>query len=128
MALWIGARRSTQSTHPRIGDVMPTEFNLDSLLSASSSGSSVLADLLEETTSATPAVHWQEPGYEGKIDYRIRQLSYSSVNTLNQCSRKYELYKRRSTRSSEESEQSSVTFAFGHVVGEGIQAVMRGED
>lgn len=106
---------------------MPTEFNLDALLDNRVSVSNDVLSLLDETTTADDAVHWHEPGYEGTIDYRIRQLSYSSVNTLNQCARKYELYKRRSTRSSEESEQASVTFAFGHVVGEGIQAVMRGE-
>lgn len=86
-----------------------------------------IAYLLDSVTTPESTEHWHESGYDGNIDYRIRQLSYSSVNTLNQCARKYELYKRRSTRSSEESEQASVTFAFGHVVGEGIQAVMRGE-
>ena len=31
------------------------------------------------------ATSWHEPGYEGSIDYRIRQLSYSSLLTLHTC-------------------------------------------
>lgn len=106
---------------------MSADFDIDSISLGVVDDGGILRQLLDQTTEADSAVPWIEPGYEGKIDYRIRQLSYSSVNTLNQCARKYELYKRRSTGRTQESEQSSVTFAFGHVVGEGIQAVMRGE-
>lgn len=70
---------------------------------------------------------WKESGYEGTIDYRVRQLSYSSLLTLHSCPRKFELYRKRSTFRTEESIKSTVTFAFGHVVGEGIAAVFRGE-
>lgn len=68
---------------------------------------------------------WKEPGYEGEIDYRIRQLSYSSLLTLHSCPRKYQLYKLRSQRSAEDL-KTTITFAFGHVVGDGIQKVFQG--
>ena len=67
---------------------------------------------------------WVEPGYEGSIDYRIRQLSYSSLLTLHQCPRKFELYKKRTEHRAEDSEISTITFSFGHVVGEAIQLAL----
>jgi hypothetical protein len=67
---------------------------------------------------------WHEPGYEGSIDYRIRQLSYSSLLTLHTCPRKFELYKKRTEHRAEESETSTITFSFGHVVGEAIQLAL----
>ena len=70
------------------------------------------------------ATSWHEPGYEGNIDYRIRQLSYSSLLTLHQCPRKFELYKKRTEHRAEESELSTITFSFGHVVGEAIQLAL----
>lgn len=70
--------------------------------------------------------HWHEPGYTGTIDYRIRQLSYSSILLLHTCPRKFELYKRRSTHKEEESIKSTITFSFGHIVGEGIQLIFQG--
>lgn len=75
-------------------------------------------------TSSTD--HWHEPEYTGKIDYRIRQLSYSSLLSLHSCPRKFELYKRRTTHKLEEFLKSTVTFAFGHVVGEAVQNVLQG--
>lgn len=67
---------------------------------------------------------WVEPGYEGNIDYRIRQLSYSSLLTLHNCPRKFELYKKRTEHRTEDSETSTITFSFGHVVGEAIQLAL----
>lgn len=67
---------------------------------------------------------WHEPGYEGSIDYRIRQLSYSSLLTLHTCPRKFELYKKRTEHRAAESETSTITFSFGHVVGEAIQLAL----
>ena len=67
-----------------------------------------------------------ESGYEGTIDYRIRQLSYSSMLTLHTCPRKYQLYKLRTAYREPETEKSTVTFAFGHVVGEAIQLFLSG--
>jgi hypothetical protein len=79
----------------------------------------------ENFDSAGPAgdksVSYREPGYEGKIDYRIRQLSYSSFLALHQCPRKFQLYKLQSSGRTEETLKSSITFAFGHAVGTAIQ-------
>jgi hypothetical protein len=69
---------------------------------------------------------YSEPGYEGKIDYRIRQLSYSSLLTLHSCPRKFQLYKLRSTGAGETDLKSSITFAFGHAVGTAIQQTFEG--
>lgn len=55
------------------------------------------------------------------MDIRLQQLSYSSRLTLHSCPRKYQLYKLKSVRDEDEDESQSVTFAFGHVVGLGIQ-------
>jgi len=81
-------------------------------------------DSSESETS--DGVHFKEAGYTGTIDYRIRQLSYSSILTLHQCPRKFQLYKLRTTHRSEELEKSTITFSFGHVVGEAIQMVFEG--
>lgn len=69
---------------------------------------------------------YAEPGYFGQIDYRIRQLSYSSILSLHSCPRKFQLYKLRTTAKLAESEKSSITFAFGHTVGLGIQLALEG--
>lgn len=105
--------------------------------STSSSFDDILSDLdvefqdvanLDVTgTGESSLVPFKEAGYDGNIDYRIRQLSYSSLLTLHSCPRKFELYKKRSTFRSEQEESSTVTFAFGHVVGQGIQDVLEGK-
>ena len=61
----------------------------------------------------------------GSIDLRVKFLSHSSSLTLHACPRKYQLYKLRAKKATIE-ESASVTFAFGHVIGEGIQQVFRG--
>ena len=76
-------------------------------------------------TERVSGTSWKEPGYEGTIDYRIRQLSYSSILTLHTCPRKFELYKKRSTHREEDSLKSTITFNFGHIVGEGIQLIFQ---
>jgi hypothetical protein len=59
------------------------------------------------------------------MDIRLQQLSYSSRLTLHSCPRKYQLYKLNSVREDVDGNAGeSVTFAFGHVVGAGIQAVL----
>jgi len=55
------------------------------------------------------------------IDPRIQNLSYSSLLTLHKCPRKYQLYKLNSVPDSDRDPETKVTFAFGHVVGLGIQ-------
>jgi len=102
------------------------EFNLDSILSDTSAPvDGFNFDILDESTG-TSGTSFVEPGYSGNIDYRIRQLSYSSLLTLHTCPRKFQLYRLRTTHKTEESVKSTVTFAFGHVVGEGIQMILAG--
>jgi len=61
------------------------------------------------------------------MDIRLKQLSYSSRLTLHSCPRKYQLYKlssKENTDDEEDSSSESVTFAFGHAVGTGIQELL----
>ena len=60
-------------------------------------------------------------------DPRLKNLSYSSLTTLHSCPRKYELDKLNSTTSSSETQESSITFSYGHIVGLGIQMVLEGK-
>jgi hypothetical protein len=66
--------------------------------------------------------------YEG-FDPRLKLMSYSSNLTLHKCPRKYQLYKLKATDDEMDPEAASnqnLTFAFGHIVGEGIQDVLDG--
>lgn len=104
-----------------------TELNIDTFLDDRSmvpedvSGSSLDGTGILDTPLARSAESFREPGYEGNIDYRIRQLSYSSLLTLHTCPRKFQLYKLRSSHREEERLKQTITFAFGHVVGEAVQ-------
>lgn len=62
----------------------------------------------------------------GIKDPRLSNLSYSSLLTLHSCPRKFQLEKLGATRAYQETEQQSITFAFGHVVGHGLQRVLEG--
>ncbi len=62
---------------------------------------------------------------EGEIDPRIKRLSYSSLCSLNSCPRKFQLYKLGTAEEELEDSSSSVTFAYGSVVGIGIQAILQ---
>jgi len=104
----------------------PNEFDLDSFLSDVVPSSTNPDGTNFDGSSGTNGVSWHEPGYEGEIDYRIRQLSYSSLLTLHTCPRKFELYKKRTTHRSAELEVSTITFSFGHVIGEAIQNALAG--
>lgn len=57
-------------------------------------------------------------------DPRKKQLSYSSLMTFHACPRKFELYKGQAVKAAESFEQT-VTYAYGHTVGAGIQAVLQ---
>lgn len=59
------------------------------------------------------------------MDYRLRRLSYSGLLTLHSCPRKFQLDKLQAEAEAEDLD-SSVTFAFGHLVGHGIQRTMEG--
>lgn len=106
--------------------MFPTEFDLDAFLSTVESDSNNFTNLIEGTEDSTGKTFCEE-GYEGKVDYRIRQLSYSSLLTLHTCPRKFQLYRLKTTHRSEEDLKSTITFAFGHIVGEGIQLVLEGK-
>lgn len=60
------------------------------------------------------------------IDPRIQQLSYSSLLNLHSCPRKFQLQKLSADIEEFESDSSKITFAFGHVVGHGIQRSVEG--
>ena len=66
----------------------------------------------------------EQPEQDFLEDIRIKQLSYSSLLTLHQCPRKYQLYKGQAIKAQEELEQT-VTFSYGHIVGAGLQAVLQ---
>jgi len=74
-------------------------------------------NLSDPTTQSEPAT------YDGS-DPRILNLSYSSLLTLHSCPRKFQLQKLGSVRETSESQESSVTFSYGHCVGEGIQLAL----
>ena len=102
-----------------------TEFSLDAFLSDSPVDLMPSAGSVSEQPLATYHA-FAEEGYSGSIDYRIRQLSYSSLLTLHSCPRKFQLQKLRSAFRTEESLKSTITFSFGHVVGEGIALALSG--
>lgn len=63
------------------------------------------------------------------FDPRLKLMSYSSNLLLHKCPRKYQLYKLKATEDPEDpaaAMNQNVTFAYGHVVGDGIQHVMLG--
>ena len=65
------------------------------------------------------------------IDRRLRRISYSSRELFALCERKFELY-RKNKKPEETSEilnsKSGCNFAFGHLVGEGIQLTLQGHE
>ena len=60
-------------------------------------------------------------------DPRLKLLSYSSRLTAHSCPRKYQLDKLNAAVDTPEDMESSITFAFGHIVGLGIQLVFQGK-
>lgn len=60
------------------------------------------------------------------IDPRLKQLSYSSTLLLESCPRKYELTKYNVADNSVPDEKQELDFAFGHMVGKGIQLAFLG--
>lgn len=62
------------------------------------------------------------------MDHRLLSLSYSSRNLLHECPRRWQLYRLNSVeidRDGEVVRKQNVTFAFGTVVGEGVQELLR---
>ena len=60
------------------------------------------------------------------IDPRLQNLSYSGLLTFHTCPRLFQLEKLNAQVDAEEDYEASVTFAFGHVVGLGIQLHFEG--
>jgi hypothetical protein len=64
-----------------------------------------------------------------QIDPRLKELSYSTLLKLHSCPRKFELYRKKATENEMEATAAinqNITFAFGHIVGDGIQQIMCG--
>jgi hypothetical protein len=61
------------------------------------------------------------------IDRRIQLLSYSSRLILHKCPRKFQLYRLNSKAEEVDDPSQSLTFAYGHVVGDGIQNILQGD-
>lgn len=59
-------------------------------------------------------------------DPRLKMLSYSSLLTLHACPRRFELDKLTDSVEDLDPTESNITFAFGHCVGEGVQAMFQG--
>lgn len=59
-----------------------------------------------------------------EIDPRIQNLSYSSLLTLHDCPRRFQLDKLRLDVDTEK--ENNTTFAFGHLFGEGVQLAFQG--
>lgn len=103
-----------------------SEFNLDTLLSGMETDFLSDSRFVSERSEESNGISFVEEGYTGNIDYRIRQLSYSSLLNLHSCPRKFQLNRLRTTHRTEESLKSTITFAFGHVVGEAIASALSG--
>lgn len=101
-----------------------TEFNFDSFLDDRQLENQDSYRPDSDSAGESSGNLFREPGYEGQTDYRIRQLSYSSITTLHSCPRKFQLYKLRTTHREEERAKQTITFAFGHVVGEALQLAL----
>lgn len=59
-------------------------------------------------------------------DIRTKQLSYSALTTFHSCPRKFQLDRLKATSEQTESPEGSLTFAYGHAIGDGIQQLLRG--
>ncbi len=103
-----------------------TDFQLDEFLDTPPMGS-LGPSTFDHDRAGNPSYEtFREEGYTGTTDYRIRQLSYSSLLTLHSCPRKFQLNRLRTSHRAEEDQRSSITFAYGHVVGEAIQLALTG--
>lgn len=85
-------------------------------------------DLLDEPITGVAITAELPAEYDG-FDPRLKLLSYSSNTLLHSCPRKYQLYKLKATEDLMDPDaecNQNITFAFGHIVGEGIQDVLDG--
>lgn len=85
-------------------------------------------DFLDEEIAAN-AVPTELPAEYNGFDPRLKLMSYSSNMLLHKCPRKYQLYKLKAVDDEMQVDaamKQNLTFAFGHVIGEGIQDVLDG--
>lgn len=101
------------------------DFDIETLLDAEPMDSGTSLESESGGTEISSQDSWREEGYSGSIDYRLRQLSYSSVLLLHECPRKFQLNKCRVQRTAE-SLDTGITFSFGHVIGQAIQDIFIG--
>lgn len=82
--------------------------------------------VLNDIDSLLDSTEIKELPKQNKLDYfnlSYRGLSYSRSLTLHSCPRKFELDAKFNIKSN----RNSVTFAYGHAVGDGIQSVLSGD-
>lgn len=63
----------------------------------------------------------------GQVDPRFSRLSYSGLTDMHGCPRRFQLNKLQAEKP-EQDVSTSVTFAYGHCMGEGIQQYLIGRD
>jgi len=89
---------------------------------------SVLDDLLDSSPSTQkgdiPLVEIDDDGTQ--VDPRLLFLSYSSLQTLHSCPRKFQLQKFKAKQ--KEDASTNITFAFGHAVGDGVAELLLTKD
>jgi hypothetical protein len=108
---------------------MPTQLN-----QLTPEQEAILYGPSEELTQETELVPYTPEQQEvldkeqaNPLDYRLRNLSYSASLKLHACPRKFQLDRLNSKGEDEDlTGMRAVTFAFGHAVGDGIQALVKG--
>jgi hypothetical protein len=86
-------------------------------------------DFLDEEIDLNSRGLAELPAEYNGFDPRLKLMSYSSNLLLHKCPRKYQLYKLKAVEDPEDPDAAlnqNLTFAFGHIVGEGIQDVLDG--
>ena len=104
-------------------------IDLDSLLDSPALdevlGNPTAEALLKEEEPELIEIVELEPG---EIDPRLKLLSHSSRTTLHKCPRKYQLYRLAAEEialaDATKVMEQSLTFAYGHAVGEGMASVL----
>ncbi|TFZ81674.1 PD-(D/E)XK nuclease family protein [Candidatus Macondimonas diazotrophica] len=89
---------------------------------------SILDDLLDgsptEQENKIPVIEIVDDGTQ--LDPRLLFQSYSSLQLLHACPRKYQLHRLRAQQ--KEDRSTNVTFAFGHAVGDGVAELLLTKD
>lgn len=102
---------------------MSTEFDFDSFMSSTAVVEDDRTVCIEGITRKASELYPLQPG---EIDPRLRNLSYSGGQDLHACARLFQLNKLRASGKAANTETESITFAFGHTIGEGIAYIFAG--